>query len=180
MSEFVSEYLVAKKIFFIRGQKVMLSTDLAKLYGAEPKALIQAVKRNPERFPPDFMFSLNAGEFANLKSQIVTSSWGGSRRALPYAFTEYGVAMLSSVLRSKRAIQVNIEIMRAFSRLREVLVSHRALARRLDALEAKVGAQDEKIQAVFNAIRELMKEPEKPKRKIGFMAQEKRMAYKVW
>ncbi len=181
MSEMVSEYLVSKKIFFIRGQKVMFSTDLASLYGVVPKVLIQAVKRNGERFPEDFMFQLSKEEFENLRSQIVTLSgeWGKHPKYAPYAFTEHGVAMLSSVLRSKRAIQVNIEIMRAFSRLREVLASHKDLARRLDALEKKVGAQDEKIQAVFDAIRELMKGPEKTKRRIGFTAEEKRAVYRV-
>jgi hypothetical protein len=180
MSEIVSEYLVSKKIFFLRGQKVMFSHDLAVLYGITTFNLNKAVQRNLERFPNDFMFQLSEPEAESLKFQIGISKKrgrGGRRRALPYAFTEHGVAMLSSVLRSKRAIQVNIEIMRAFSRLREVLASHRALARRLDALEAKVGSQDEKIQAVFGAIRELTREPEKPKRKIGFMAREKKAAY---
>ena len=110
--------LIEKKIYLIRGHKVMLSTDLAKLYGVEVRVLVQAVKRNIERFPEDFMFQLSQEEYENLKSQIVTSSWGGARRARPYAFTEQGVAMLSSVLRSERAIQVNIAIMRAFVRLR--------------------------------------------------------------
>src|ERR1041385_1621144 len=113
-SSLVRVETVANRIFMIRGQKIMLSTDLAELYGVPPKVLIQAVKRNLERFPKDFMFQLSAEEFNNLKSQIVTSSWGGIRRARPYAFTEEGVAMLSSILRSKRAIQVNIAIMRAF------------------------------------------------------------------
>ena len=114
---------VEQSILFIRGQKVMLSTDLAKLYGVEPRELVQAVKRNLERFPKDFMFQLTGAEFINLKSQIVISSWGGARRAAPYAFTEQGVAMLSSVLRSPRAVQVNIEIMRAFIKLGRLLVS---------------------------------------------------------
>ncbi len=178
MSELISMYQVEKKIFLIRGQKVMLSPDLAALYGVEAKALNQAAKRNIERFPEDFMFQLTKDESENLKRHFATSSWGGARRATPYAFTEHGVAMLSSVLKSKRAIQVNIEIMRAFSRLREVLASHKALARKLDALERRVGAQDEKIQAVFNAIRELMNEPEKPKKRIGFL-EEPRAVYRV-
>jgi hypothetical protein len=127
-------------IVLIRGQKVMLSTHLAALYGVEARALTQAVKRNIERFPKDFMFQLTAAEWKNLKSQIVISSWGGLRRAAPYAFTEQGVAMLSSVLRSKRAVQVNIEIMRAFVRLRQMLASNAQLARRLDALEKKYNA----------------------------------------
>ena len=110
---------IETKILILRGQKVLLSTHLAELYGVLPKALVQAVKRNAERFPSDFMFQLNDEEFANLKSQTVTSSWGGSRRAAPYAFTEQGVAMLSTVLRSSRAVLVNIEIMRTFVRLRQ-------------------------------------------------------------
>ena len=112
----------------------MISTDLAELYGVEPRVLVQAVKRNIGRFPDDFVFQLTSKEFGNLKSQIVISSWGGSRRSRPYAFTEQGVAMLSSVLNSKRAIRVNIEIMRAFVRLRRVLSGHRILARKLEEL----------------------------------------------
>ena len=112
---------IESQILLIRGHKVMLSSDLAALYGVEPRALVQAVKRNRERFPKDFMFQLNAREFAVLKSQIVISTWGGARRASPYAFTEQGVAMLSSVLRSKRAVLVNIQIMRTFVRLRRLL-----------------------------------------------------------
>ncbi len=118
---------IEHRIFLLRGQKVMLSTHLAELYDVEPRALVQAVKRNIERFPEDFMFQLSATEFKDLKSQIVTSSWGGLRRAAPYAFTEQGVAMLSSVLRSHRAIRVNIEIMRAFVRLRQMLASNAEL-----------------------------------------------------
>jgi len=131
----------------------MLSSPLAHLYGVEPRVLVQAVKRNIDRFPADFMFQLNEQEFRSLRSQIVTSSWGGLRRAAPYAFTEQGVAMLSSVLRSKRAIQVNVQIMRAFVRLRQMLASHADLARKLDALEKKYDTQ---FKVVFDAIRELM------------------------
>ncbi len=157
---------IETRIFLLRGQKVMLSTDLAELYGVEPRALVQAVKRNIERFPGDFMFQLSAPEFENLKSQFVTSSWGGLRRAVPYAFTEQGVAMLSSVLHSKRAVRVNIEIMRAFVRLRQMLASNVGLARKLAALEKKYDAQ---FRVVFEAIRELMTPPEpKKKRPIGF------------
>ncbi len=157
---------IEKRIFYLRGQKIMLSTDLAELYGVEPRILIQAVKRNTDRFPDDFMFQLNKAEFENLKSQIVISSWGGLRRATPYAFTEQGVAMLSSVLNSKRAIQVNIEIMRAFVRLRQMLASNVGLARKLAALEKKYDAQ---FSVVFDAIRELMTPPTpKKKRSIGF------------
>jgi hypothetical protein len=132
----------------------------------EPRVLVQAVKRNMERFPNDFMFQLNDQEFENLKSQIVTSSWGGLRRAAPYAFTEQGVAMLSSVLHSDRAIHVNIEIMRAFVRLRQLLATNVELARKLATLERKYDAQ---FRVVFDAIRELMTPPEpKKKRPIGF------------
>jgi len=129
--------VVEKRIYVIRGHKVMLSTHLAELYQVEPRALVQALKRNADRFPEDFMFQLSSEEMANLKSQIVISSWGGSRRAAPYAFTEQGVAMLSSVLKSKRAIAVNIAIVRAFVRLRQFLATHRALAAKLEAMEKK-------------------------------------------
>lgn len=156
---------IESSIILIRGHKVMLSPDLAALYAVEPRALVQAVKRNIDRFPDDFMFQLTRAEFANLKSQIVTSSWGGARRAPPYAFTEQGVAMLSSVLRSRRAVRVNIEIMRAFVRLRQMLASHADLARRLDELEQKYDAQ---FRVVFDAIRELMAPPEPPRKRIGF------------
>ena len=156
---------IESQILLIRGHKVMLSSHLAALYGVEPRALVQAVKRNRERFPKDFMFQLSAREFAVLKSQIVISSWGGARRASPYAFTEQGVAMLSSVLRSKRAVLVNIQIMRTFVRLRRLLASHAELQRRLDDLEKKY---DKQFKVVFDAIRELMEPPEKPKKRIGF------------
>jgi hypothetical protein len=158
---------VERRILSIRGQKVMLSTDLAELYEVEPRVLVQAVQRNRERFPADFMFQLTRAEFANLKSQFVISSWGGARRATPYAFTEQGVAMLSSVLRSPRAVQVNIAIMRAFVKLRELLATHHDLAKRLDELESKY---DDQFKIVFDAIRELMRPPERPKRRIGFGA----------
>lgn len=143
----------------------MLSTALADLYAVEPRVLIQAVKRNRDRFPADFMFQLTEQEFGHLKSQFVISSWGGLRRAYPYAFTEQGVAMLSSVLRSKRAIHVNIAIMRAFVQLREMIGSSKALSRRLNALEKKYDGQ---FRVVFEAIRELMAEPEPKSSRIGF------------
>jgi hypothetical protein len=164
-------------IYFARGQKVMLSTDLAELYGVQPKVLVQAVKRNKERVPPDFMFSLSRQEFTNLKSQIVTSSWGGLRRALPYAFTEQGVAMLSTVLRSERAIQVNIAIMRAFVRLREVLSGHHELTQKLDELERKVSEHDESIRTLFQAIRQLMSPAGPPRKPIGFKVRERAARY---
>ncbi len=155
---------IERHIFLIRNHKVMLSMDLSELYEVEPRILIQAVKRNAERFPPDFMFQLTLQEFTNLKSQFVISSWGG-RRALPYAFTEQGVAMLSGVLNSPRAIRVNIEIMRAFVRIRQMLAGNKDLAGRLADLEKKYDAQ---FRIVFDAIRELMTPPANPRRKIGF------------
>src|SRR4030095_1023321 len=130
---------IEQKILFLRNEKIMLSTDLAELYEVEPRVLIQAVKRNSARFPLDFMFQLTKEEFDNLKSQFVTSSWGGARTA-PYAFTEQGVAMLSSVLHSDRAIAVNIAIMRAFVRLREIMMTHKELAKKLEELEKKYDA----------------------------------------
>ena len=160
---------IEKRIFLLRGQKVLLSMDLAELYGVETKVLVQAVKRNLDRFPDDFMFQLSPKELAVLRSQIVTSnekSGRGGRRYPPYAFTEQGVAMLSSVLHSDRAVHVNIEIMRVFVRLRQMLASNAGLARKLVALEKKYDAQ---FRVVFDAIRELMIPPEpKKKRPIGF------------
>ena len=142
----------------------MLSIELANLYQVEPRALIQAIKRNLNRFPGDFMFQLTAEEWENLKSQFVISSWGGVRTP-PYAFTEQGVAMLSSVLNSDRAVQGNIEIMRAFVRLRQLLASNADLARKLESLEKKYDAQ---FKVVFDAIRQLMSPPEPKRREIGF------------
>ncbi len=168
---------IGKSIYIIRGQRVMLSTPLAELYGVEPRALIQAVKRNIERFPQDFMFQLTMEEFQNLKSQIVISSWGGLRRARPYAFTEQGVAMLSSVLNSQRAIQVNITIMRVFVRLRQMMVTHRTLAGKLAELEERIQDHDEQITDIFKAIEQLMAPPERPRKKIGFLTREPRAKY---
>jgi hypothetical protein len=163
--------IVERRIYLIRGHKVMLSTHLAELYDVEPRALVQAVKRNADRFPEDFMFQLTIEEFANLKSQIVTSSWGGSRRAAPYAFTEQGVAMLSSVLKSKRAIAVNIAIVRAFVRLRQLLATHRNLAAKLEAMEKKY---DRQFKAVFEILRQLTEPPvARPKHPIGFLTDRK-------
>ena len=155
---------IVERIFFVRGQKVMLDKDLAQLYGVLTKNLNKAVTRNIDRFPPDFMFQLTKHEFKNLRFQFGTSSWGG-RRYRPLVFTEQGVAMLSSVLKSKRAVHVNIEIMRAFVRLRMILSSNKQLAKRLDELEKKY---DHQFRTVFEAIRRLMKEEEKPKVGIGF------------
>jgi hypothetical protein len=152
-------------ILYVRHQKVMLDTHLAILYGVQTKVLLQSVKRNVNRFPVDFMFQLSDEEFQNLRSQFVTSSWGG-RRFLPYVFTEQGVAMLSSVLKSKQAIQVNIEIMRAFVRLRELTGSHKELRDQLHSLEKKY---DKNFKVVFEAINQLMLPPiSRKKRQIGF------------
>jgi hypothetical protein len=155
---------IERAILLIRGQKVLLSQQLADLYGVETRVLNQAVARNCERFPEDFMFQLNAEELENLKSQIVTSSWGGVRTA-PYAFTEQGVAMLSSVLHSDRAVRVNLEIIRAFVRLRQMLASNVELARKVAALEKKYDTQ---FKVVFDAIRRLMSPSEIKQREIGF------------
>ena len=151
----------------IRGQKVMLDSDLAELYGVGTKVLVQAVKRNIKRFPSDFMFCLENHELINLRSQFVTSNREhGGRRYTPFVFTEYGVAMLSSVLRSEQAIQVNIEIMRTFGYLRQLLSTHKDLARKLESLEKKY---DQQFKVVFDAIRKLMEPPPLPvKRRIGF------------
>jgi hypothetical protein len=157
---------VERKIFLVRDERIMLDVDLAALYGVETRALVQAVHRNRARFPTDFMFQLTAEEAEILRSQTgISSSGHGGRRYLPYAFTEQGVAMLSSVLRSPRAIAANIEIMRTFVRLRAMQATHADLAGKLAALEKKYDAQ---FRAAFDAIRELMKPEDKPKRQIGF------------
>ncbi|HSQ50993.1 MAG TPA: ORF6N domain-containing protein [Nitrospiraceae bacterium] len=166
MSALIPREGIEQTILVIRGHNVMLDSDLAHLYGVTAGRLNEAVKRNEDRFPSDFMFQLTKPEFEHLKSQIAISSstWGGRRHA-PYAFTEQGVAMLSSVLHSKRAIQVNIAIMRAFVQLRAMIASNKGLARRLDELEKKYDGQ---FLIVFEAIRELMAEPESKPRRIGF------------
>ncbi|MSR78471.1 MAG: ORF6N domain-containing protein [Candidatus Omnitrophica bacterium] len=161
---------IQQKIYLIRGHRVMLDSSLAALYQVSTKALLQAVKRNAQRFPGDFMFQLTPEETLNLRSQFVTSSWGG-RRYLPYVFTEQGVSMLSSVLKSSRAILVNITIMRVFVELRAVLSTHKELAQKLVELEGKIQNHDQTIQSIFEAIHQIMNppvEPENPKRKIGF------------
>ncbi|MGH7825534.1 MAG: ORF6N domain-containing protein [Candidatus Binatia bacterium] len=178
MTAVVPTERIERLIVLIRGHKVMLDADLAELYGVETRALTQAVKRNLSRFPADFMFQLSDEEAELLRSQIVISKKGrGGRRYLPYAFTEQGVAMLSSVLNSERAVEINIEIMRAFVRLREMLLSHKDLARKLDALERKFESHDVHIRSLFEAIRQLMTPPEPPKRKIGFLVKERTAGY---
>ena len=157
---------IEKSILLIRGHKVMLDADLAALYGVPTKRLNEQIKRNLDRFPADFMFQLTKGEFDDLKSQFATSSWGG-RRTRPYAFTEHGAVMAANVLNSPRAVAASIQVVRTFVRLREMLASHKDLARQLDALEKKYDAQ---FKVVFDAIRELMAPPTEAqkKRHIGF------------
>jgi hypothetical protein len=167
---------ITRAILVLRGQRVLLDAELAALYGVETRVLIQAVRRNLDRFPADFMFQLTAPEWAALRSQIVTlkAGRGQHRKYLPYVFTEQGVAMLSSVLRTKRAIAVNIQIMRAFVRMRGLLSSNRELARRFQQLEArldkKLAEHDGAIAAILSAIRELMNSPQPKRRGIGFTA----------
>jgi hypothetical protein len=164
------------KILLLRGQKVMLDRDLAALYGVETRVLNQAVKRNRERFPDDFMFTLSSTELAEWRSQfVISNSDRMGLRYAPMAFTEQGVAMLSSVLRSPRAIQVNIAIMRAFARLRQILASHADLARKLDEMEKKYDAQ---FKVVFDALRALMNPPAPPRKPIGFSVRERRAVYR--
>jgi hypothetical protein len=156
---------IEQAILLIRGEKVLLDADLAKLYGVSTKALVQALNRNRERFPADFVFQLTVDEHRVLRSQTVTSKGRGGRRYPPHAFTEHGVAMLSSVLKSRRAVAVNIEIVRTFVRLRRLLATHADLSRKLEELEKRY---DSHFKVVFEAIRQLMKPPEEPKRRIGF------------
>jgi hypothetical protein len=171
---------VERLIHLARGEKVLLDADLATLYGVETKVLNRAVKRNRSRFPPDFMFQLTAEEAANLRCQIGTSSSGyGGRRYLPYVFTEKGVAMLSSVLRSDRAVQVNMAIMRAFVGLRRMLASNEALARKLAELERKIEGHDNNIRTLFDVIRELAAPPVTPRREIGYHVKEASLPYRV-
>lgn len=167
--EIVPQQIIESKIYLLRGKKVMLDRDLATLYGVETRTLNQAVRRNINRFPEDFMFQLTMEEMENWKSQIVISNKEKmGLRKRPYAFTENGVAMLSSVLSSERAVEVNIQIMRTFTRLREMILTHKELAHKLAQLERKIGKHDDEIKTIFNAIRQLMVPPEPKRRKIGF------------
>jgi hypothetical protein len=165
--------MIENKIHYIRGQKVMLDRDLAMLYGVKTKTLNQAVKRNIKRFPKDFMFQLNWAEASILRSQFVTlekkrSKIGKHIKYLPFAFSEQGVAMLSSVLKSERAITVNILIMRVFSRLRQMILKHAELSKKVFELENKVSSHNADIRSIFNAIRILLAHEEKPRKRIGF------------
>jgi uncharacterized membrane-anchored protein YjiN (DUF445 family) len=169
---------IAQSIHLLRGQKVMLDGDLAALYEVPTGHLNRAVKRNLSRFPSDFMFRLNRNEARVLKCQFGISSWGG-RRGCPYAFTEQGVAMLSSVLNSERAVKVNIAIMRAFVKLRETLENNRELAGKFSELQRRVGKHDEEIAAIIDAIRQLMAPPARPRREIGFHVRENAPRYRT-
>lgn len=168
MKQLIPVELIERRIYLIRGEKVMLDSELAELYGVETKALSRAVIRNGDRFPKDFMFQLTRREYDSLRCQIGTLKRGQHSKYFPRVFTEQGVAMLSSVLRSPRAVQVNIAIIRAFVRLRRLLASHKDLAQRLDALEKKC---DGRFRQVFDAIRELMDGPEAPSKRIGFLTE---------
>ena len=167
MKQMVVHRKVEERILLIRGHRVMLDMDLAELYGVATRDLNKAVTRNLYRFPSDFMFQLTKEEFRNLMFHFGTSRWGGTRKR-PRVFTEQGVAMLSSVLNSRQAVEVNIAIMRVFVRLKEMLSTHKELAHKLAELERKTERHDEKIKAIFTAIRQLMMVPRKPKRRIGF------------
>ena len=170
VTTFHSHEIIERKIYLVRGKKVMFDRDLAELYGVTTGNLNKAVTRNLERFPQDFMFQLTPKEFKNLIFQFGTSRWGGTRK-LPRAFTEHGILSLSSVLKSHRAIQVNIAVMRTFVRLRQILSNHKELAHKLEQLERKIEKHDEDIHAIFDAIRELLEPPQSGlKKQIGFRA----------
>lgn len=170
---------IAQAVCLLRGEKVLLDLDPAALYGVATKVLNQAVKRNATRFPEDFMFQLSSEETRSLRSRSVTLKRGQHLKYRPYAFTEHGVAMLSSVLNTERAISVNIAIMRAFVKLRETLETNRKLARKFSELEKRVGKHDRKIDAILEAIRQLMAPLAKPQREIGFHVREKAPRYRT-
>jgi len=164
--------IITQKIYAIRGQKVMIDRDLAELYEVETRALIQAVKRNIDSFPEDFMFQLNDKEFESLISQIVTSNRGGTRKR-PYAFTEHGVLMLSGVLKSDRARQVNIQIMRLFTKMREILLTNKDLILKMNQVEQKLIKHDSALKTVFDALKQLIQEEPKPRKEIGYKRNKK-------
>ena len=166
----VPDEIVISKIYYIRNQKVMLDSDLAELYGVETKRLNEQVRRNIDRFPEDFMFRLNEEEFQHLRSQFATSRWGG-RRALPYVFTEHGVLMLSSVLNSKQAIQVNIQIMRVFTKVRRMLADNTEIRLEVEKIKNKLENQDKNMEIIFKYLDELLEKQERPsppRKRIGF------------
>ena len=179
MAELIQPEQIEQVILLIRGQRVMLDRDLAALYGVETGNLNKAVQRNPERFPADFMFQLTPEEAESLRFQFGSLKRGQHFKYLPRVFTQEGVAMLSGVLRSPRAVQVNVAIMRVFVRLREALALHKDLAHRLAELERRMEGHDQAIKSLFDAIRELMSPPAKPKREIGFHLKEESAPYRV-
>jgi hypothetical protein len=170
---------VEASILFLRGYRVILDSDLARFYGVETKILNKAVRRNAERFPPDFMFQTTDEDLRALRFQIGTSKGRGGRRYKPYLFTQEGVAMLSGLLRSPNAVRVNIAIMRAFVRIGRLLSTHRDLERKMVLLEHQVGIHEERISGIFKALRALMREEGKPKRQIGFTAKEPPGSYRA-
>ncbi len=176
-SELVPIELIQNKIIVIRGENVMIDGDLADLYGVETKQLKRAVRRNLHRFPSDFMFELTREEYNSLRSQIGTIKRGAHSKYLPMVFTEQGVAMLSSVLNSDRAIEVNIAIMRAFVQLRKISLSQKQVAHKLQEIESRLEDHNEKIEAIFKAIRQLIEPPKKTGKRIGFTVKEKQAAY---
>jgi ORF6N domain len=163
----LTDEIIISKIYQIRGYKVMLDEELAELYEVPTKRLNEQVKRNVDRFPEDFMFQLSTMEFSNLKSHIATTSWGG-RRTAPYAFTEHGVLMLSSVLSSERAVSVNIQIMRIYTRMREMLLTHKDILLQLEKIENKMMGHDEDIKLIFDCVKQLIHPPQDPRPRIGF------------
>ncbi len=160
--------VLINKIYLIRNQKVMIDYDLAELYGVENKRLKEQVRRNIERFPEDFMFQLSAEEYLSLRTQIATLKRGEHSKYLPFAFTEHGVLMLSNVLNSKRAIQISIQIVRIYTKLREMLLTHKDMLLKLEEMEKKIGKQDTKIKLVFDYLNQFIKQQEKPRKLIGF------------
>ncbi|MFB6306502.1 MAG: ORF6N domain-containing protein [Flavobacteriales bacterium] len=167
----VAEEVIAGKIYKFREQKVMLDRDLAELYGVETKSLKRAVRRNTDRFPEDFMFELSGEEWKNLRHQFGTSSWGGTRYP-PMAFTEQGIAMLSSVLHSDRAIKMNIQIMRVFTKMRQLITNYKELVERIENLEDSEMAQNEQIRKIYDMLREIMEPPQEARERIGFKREE--------
>ena len=163
----ITDDILLDRIHFIREQKVMLDRDLAELYGVETRILNQAVRRNIKRFPEDFMFQISEKELEILRSQFVISSWGGIRY-MPFAFTEQGVAMLSSVLNSERAVQVNIQIMRLYTRMRSLLLNHKDLLLKIEKIESKISSHDEHIKILFDYLKNLLQEEDKPRKQVGF------------
>jgi len=167
----IPDEAVISKIYLIRDKKVMLDNDLATLYGVETRVLNQAVKRNEDRFPEDFMFTLNENEFEQLKKQIPHEVWGG-RRTLPYVFTEHGVLMLSSVLSSKKAISVNIQIVRIFTKMREMLLTHKDILIEMEEIRKKVNGQDDRIEIIYNYLLQFIEQQQVPRETIGFKISE--------